>query len=235
MSPPGPRSRSALTLFSHLDCPRSHAIRLVLAIKGLPHDLVYVDPKDPPSDLMAAVPSGSLPTLMERDVVLYEARIIAEYVDERFPHPPLLPSDPLGRARTRLTAFRIDEGQHEKRWLIPDYIDPPGHAVVELILPASMKDRIDRLPGVIRHSSFDPGFAGETTENTPRFVSFSQAFNFDFAPEVLEGWQQAVLAECRHQRVSNFRKYHEPVVYRAATDFTYRHGLLDRTFPETAS
>jgi len=134
-----------------------------------------------------------------------------------------------------LTAFRIDEGQHEKRWLIPDYIDPPGHAVVELILPASMKDRIDRLPGVIRHSSFDPGFAGETTENTPRFVSFSQAFNFDFAPEVLEGWQQAVLAECRHQRVSNFRKYHEPVVYRAATDFTYRHGLLDRTFPETAS
>ncbi len=112
MSPPGPRSRSALTLFSHLDCPRSHAIRLVLAIKGLPHDLVYVDPKDPPSDLMAAVPSGSLPTLMERDVVLYEARIIAEYLDERFPHPPLLPSDPLGRARTRLTAYRI-----ERDWL----------------------------------------------------------------------------------------------------------------------
>lgn len=112
MSPPGPRSRSALTLFSHLDCPRSHAIRLVLAIKGLPHDLVYVDPKDPPSDLMAAVPSGALPTLMERDVVLYEARIIAEYLDERFPHPPLLPNDPLGRARTRLTAYRI-----EREWL----------------------------------------------------------------------------------------------------------------------
>ena len=56
---------------------------------------------------MAAVPSGSLPTLMEREVALYEARIIAEYLDERFPHPPLPPSDPLGRARTRLTAFRI--------------------------------------------------------------------------------------------------------------------------------
>ncbi len=112
MAPPGPRSRSALTLFSHLDCSRSHAIRLVLAIKGLPHDLVYVDPKDPPSDLAAAVPSLSLPTLMERDVVLYEARIIAEYMDERFPHPPLLPSDPLGRARARLTAFRV-----ESEWL----------------------------------------------------------------------------------------------------------------------
>ena len=112
MSPPGPRSRSALTLFSHLDCPRSHSIRLVLAIKGLPHDLVYVDPANPPSDLKAAVPSVALPTLMERDVVLYEARIIAEYVDERFPHPPLLPNDPLGRARARLTAHRID-----REWL----------------------------------------------------------------------------------------------------------------------
>lgn len=129
-----------------------------------------------------------------------------------------------------LTAFRIDEGQHEKRWLIPDYNDPPGHAVVELILPASMKDRIDELPGVIRHSSFDPGFAGETADNVPRFISFSAASKFNFAPEVLEGWQEAVLSECDHQRISNFRKYHEPVVYRAATDLDYRRLLLDRAF-----
>ena len=112
MSPPGPRSRSALTLFSHIDCPRSHAIRFVLALKGLPHDLVYVDPAHPPLDLKAAVPSVELPTLMERDVVLYEPRIIAEYLDERFPHPPLLPSDPLGRARGRLLVHRI-----EQEWL----------------------------------------------------------------------------------------------------------------------
>jgi stringent starvation protein A len=114
MSPPGPRSRSALTLFSHLDCPRSHAIRIVLALKGLPHDLVYVDPERPPADLKALVPTIELPTLMERDVVLYEPRIIAEYLDERYPHPPLLPTDPLGRARTRLTIFRIGE-----EWLQP--------------------------------------------------------------------------------------------------------------------
>lgn len=114
MSPPGPRSRSALTLFSHLDCPRSHAIRFVLGLKGLPHDLVYVDPAHPPSDLRAAVPTVELPTLMERDIVLYEPRIIAEYLDERFPHPPLLPSDPLGRARGRLLVHRI-----EQEWLAP--------------------------------------------------------------------------------------------------------------------
>lgn len=108
MSPPGPRSRSAMTLFSHLDCPRSHAIRIVLGVKGLPHDLVYVDPARPPADLTAAVPSLELPTLMEREVVLYEPRIIAEYLDERFPHPPLLPSDPLGRARARITSHRVE-------------------------------------------------------------------------------------------------------------------------------
>ena len=108
MSPPGPRSRSAMTLFSHVNCPRSHAIRFVLALKGLPHDLVFVDPERPPADLKAAVPDVVLPTLMERDVVLYEPRIIAEYLDERFPHPPLLPSDPLGRARMRLTVHRIE-------------------------------------------------------------------------------------------------------------------------------
>lgn len=112
MSPPGPRSRSAMTLFSHANCPRSHAIRIVLALKGLPHDLVYVDPAHPPADLAAAVPGIVLPTLMERDVVLYEPRIIAEYLDERFPHPPLLPSDPLGRARARLMVYRI-----EQEWL----------------------------------------------------------------------------------------------------------------------
>lgn len=103
-----------MTLYTHPDCPRSHGMRIVLALKGLPHDLVYVDPAKPPADLLAAVPNAELPTLMERDVVLYRPGIIAEYIDERFPHPPLLPSDPLGRARARLTLHRI-----ESEWLAP--------------------------------------------------------------------------------------------------------------------
>lgn len=97
-----------MTLFSPADCPYSHAVRIVLALKGLPHEVVLVDPLRPPPDLRAAVPDLQLPVLMERDVVLYQSQIIAEYLDERFPHPPLLPSDPLGRARARLTAYRID-------------------------------------------------------------------------------------------------------------------------------
>jgi RNA polymerase-associated protein len=114
MSPTASRSRSAMTLFSHTDCPLSHAVRLVMAVKGLPHELVWVDPASPPPDLAAAVPHAFVPTLMERDVVVYVARIIAEYLDERFPHPPLLPSDPLGRARGRLMAYRI-----ETDWMAP--------------------------------------------------------------------------------------------------------------------
>ena len=129
-----------------------------------------------------------------------------------------------------LTAFRLDEGQHEKRWLIPDYTNPPSHAVVELVLPASMKDEIDKLPGVIRHSSFDPGFSRETNDNVPRFVSFSVASRFTFSPEVIEGWQQTLLAERDHGRASPYRRFHEPIVYRAVMDLVFRRQVLDRAF-----
>ena len=85
-----------------------------------------------------------------------------------------------------LTAFDIK----------PDGPDQPGHAVVGLILPASMKDRIDKLSMVVGQGSFGAGFTGETESNVPRFVSFSVPSKFDFPPEVLEGWQQAAVAEC---------------------------------------
>lgn len=134
-----------------------------------------------------------------------------------------------------LTAFRIEEGGHEKHYLIPDYANPPGHAVVELILPATMKGRIDNLPGAIRHSSFDPGYKGETGEHVPRFVSFSKPAEFDFPPDVLDGWREALAAERDHQRTSTYRKYHELVVYRAAIDLDYRRRLLDLAFPTGGS
>jgi hypothetical protein len=95
-----------------------------------------------------------------------------------------------------------------------------------------MKQRIDKLPGAIRHSAFDPAFSGETVENVPRFVSFSCGLRFDFNPDVLEGWVEASLAECDHQSISNVRKYHEPVVFRATMDLNYRRRLLDRAFPQ---
>lgn len=109
MAPPGPRARHALTLYTSPDQLSCHLVRLVLAVKALPHERVVVDNTRTREELQQYNALGSLPTLVERDVVLYTPGVIAEYLDERFPHPPLLPSDPLGRARTRLTVHRVAE------------------------------------------------------------------------------------------------------------------------------
>lgn len=100
--------RNALTLFSSVDDVLCHRVRLVLAAKGVTYDLVAVDPQNPPEDLIDLNPYHSVPTLVERDLVLYAASVVSEYLDERYPHPPLMPIDPLSRARLRLAMLRIE-------------------------------------------------------------------------------------------------------------------------------
>lgn len=104
-----PRLRNALTLFSARDCVTCHRIRLVLAAKGVVYELVAVDPDQPPEDLLDINPTLSLPTLADRDLVLYSAAVLSEYIDERYPHPPLMPIDPLSRARLRLAMSRLEQ------------------------------------------------------------------------------------------------------------------------------
>ena len=103
-----PRMRNALTLFSSTDCVLCHRVRLVLAAKGVVYDLIAVDPQNPPEDLVDLNPYHSVPTLVERDLVLYAASVVSEYLDERYPHPPLMPVDPLSRARLRLAMLRLE-------------------------------------------------------------------------------------------------------------------------------
>lgn len=103
-----PRMRNAITLFSSVDDVLCHRVRLVLAAKGVAYDLVPVDPQNPPEDLLNLNPYHSVPTLVERDLVLYAASVVTEYLDERYPHPPLMPVDPLSRARLRLAMLRIE-------------------------------------------------------------------------------------------------------------------------------
>ncbi|MCB1877386.1 MAG: glutathione S-transferase N-terminal domain-containing protein [Chromatiales bacterium] len=100
--------RSVMTLFSDSVCPRSHAVRFVLAEKNVTFEVVDVDPDNKPEDLIDLNPYNSVPTLVDRDLVLYNARVVMEYLDERFPHPPLLPVDPVNRARARLYVHRIE-------------------------------------------------------------------------------------------------------------------------------
>ena len=100
--------RSVMTLFSDDGDIYSHRVRIVLAEKGINADVVSVEPEKLPEDLIDLNPYGSLPTLMDRELVLYDSQIIMEYLDERFPHPPLMPVDPVSRARSRLMFYRID-------------------------------------------------------------------------------------------------------------------------------
>lgn len=100
--------RSSITLFSDASDHYSHRVRMVLAEKGVTVDVVDVDSANKPEELVELNPYNSLPTLFDRDLVLYQSTIIMEYLDERFPHPPLLPVYPVARAQSRLLIHRIE-------------------------------------------------------------------------------------------------------------------------------
>jgi len=95
-------------LYSDPRSADSHRVRMVVAEKGISIEIRDVDPRDLPEDVLALNPYGTVPALVDRDLVLYEARVIMDYLDERFPHPPLMPVDPVSRARTRLALYRIE-------------------------------------------------------------------------------------------------------------------------------
>jgi stringent starvation protein A len=100
--------RSAMTLFSAPNDAWSHRTRIAIAEKGIPVDIIDVEPGRLPEDLLDLNPYHSVPTLVDRDLVLYDSRVIMEYVDERFPHPPLMPVDPVSRAQARLMLHRLE-------------------------------------------------------------------------------------------------------------------------------
>lgn len=101
--------RSSMTFFSDPSDHYSHRVRIVLAEKGVAVDVLNVNPDNKPEDLASLNPYNSLPTLLDRELVLYEANIMMEYLDERFPHPPLLPVYPVARAQSRLWLHRIEK------------------------------------------------------------------------------------------------------------------------------
>ncbi len=101
--------RSVMTLFSRPTDIHSHRTRLVLAEKNINIEIANVAGPDLPEDLMDLNPYHTVPTLVDRDLTLYDSRVIIEYLDERFPHPPLMPVDPVTRAQFRLALFRIEK------------------------------------------------------------------------------------------------------------------------------
>jgi stringent starvation protein A len=110
--------RSVMTLYSDPINPYCHRVRLVLAEKNITYEVEDIDPLNMPEELMELNPYGTLPTLVDRDLKLYESRIIMEYLDERFPHPPLLPVDPVSRSTSRLLLFRVENDWYRQMDII---------------------------------------------------------------------------------------------------------------------
>lgn len=101
--------RSVMTLYASLDCVHCHRVRIALAEKAMSVEVVMVNPANPPEALLKINPYGSTPTLVDRELVLYHHAIIEEYLDERFPHPPLMPVYPVARAKSRLMIHRFEK------------------------------------------------------------------------------------------------------------------------------
>ena len=107
------RGRSIISVYSVADSYDNHRIRFLLKTKNISSiDIIDVDPLNPPEDLIHINPYHTTPTVVDRDLALYGISVITEYLDERYPHPPLMPPDPVTRAKLRLYTYRI-----EKDWL----------------------------------------------------------------------------------------------------------------------
>ena len=102
--------RSIMTLYTGSDDVYSDQVRIVLAEKGVNFEAIeVVGNQQPPEDLIDLNPYNTVPTLVDRELVLFESPIIMEYLDERFPHPPLMPVYPVARARSRLMMHRVEK------------------------------------------------------------------------------------------------------------------------------
>lgn len=110
--------RSIMTLYSGALDAYSHRVRIVLAEKGVTFDLYEVDQHNKPEELAELNPYNQVPTLVDRDLVLYQSEVIMEYLDERFPHPPLMPVYPVARARSRLMIHRVNKDWYHLMHLI---------------------------------------------------------------------------------------------------------------------
>jgi len=115
-----------MNLYTTTTSIRCHRTRIVLNEKDIVHEVILVDPKKMPEDLIDLNPYGSLPTLVDRELVLYDSRVIMEYLEERFPHPPLMPVGPVQRAQTRLALFQVETDWYP----LVDIIETKGEKAV---------------------------------------------------------------------------------------------------------
>jgi RNA polymerase-associated protein len=138
-----------MRLYSGTSCPYSHRCRIVLFEKGMDFEVIDVDLMNKSEDVAAINPYGKVPVLVERDLVLYEANIINEYIDERFPHPQLMPPDPVMRGRARLFLHRFE---HE----IYSQVEIIEHGVAKSAdkARAVIRDNLTQLAQILSNQKF---------------------------------------------------------------------------------
>ncbi|MEH6551398.1 MAG: glutathione S-transferase N-terminal domain-containing protein [Pseudomonadales bacterium] len=147
--------RSSMTFFSDGNSHYSHRVRIVLAEKGVTVDIIDSAETDTSLELAELNPYNSLPTLLDRDLVLYESKVMMEYLDERFPHPPLLPVYPVARGQCRQLMYRI-----ERDWC--RFIDALAAGEgSDKALEAARKDVRDSLVGIAPVFTDMPFFMSE--------------------------------------------------------------------------
>lgn len=146
--------RSSMTFFSDNESQYSHRVRIVLAEKGVTVDVVEASEAHPPPELADLNPYNTLPTLVDRDLVLYESKVMMEYLDERFPHPPLLPVYPVARAESRLYIHRI-----ERDWCA--LVDAILHTRSDNVMEKSTKELREGLTAIAPIFADKPFFMSE--------------------------------------------------------------------------
>ena len=146
--------RSSMTFFTDNTSHYSHRVRIVLAEKGVTVDMIEADSAHPPAELADLNPYNSLPTLVDRDLVLYESKVMMEYLDERFPHPPLLPVYPVARAESRLYIHRI-----EKDWC--SLVDAILNTRSDNVVKKSTKELRESIMGIAPIFAEKPFFMSE--------------------------------------------------------------------------
>ncbi|MGA1064090.1 MAG: glutathione S-transferase N-terminal domain-containing protein, partial [Burkholderiaceae bacterium] len=133
-------------------CPFSQRCRFVLFEKGMDFEIRDVDLFNKPEDINVMNPYGQVPILVERDLILYESNIIKEYIDERFPHPQLMPADPVQRARARLLLLNFER----EVFIHVDTLERQDAKKVDKAR-ATVRDRLSQLAPVVAKSKFMMG------------------------------------------------------------------------------
>ena len=142
-----------MTLYSGTTCPFSQRCRNVLYEKGMDFQIVDVDLHNKPEDLAVMNPYNQVPVLVERDLILYESNIINEYIDDRFPHPQLMPADPVMRARARLFLFNFEKELFVHVGTLEN-VSAKGHEKAHEKARAGIRDRLTQLAPVFLKNKF---------------------------------------------------------------------------------